>query len=153
MLRRCIGLLKALSDRPEVEKLEHFLQRLLDQRGEELEFIVLFGSMAKGDWSLGSDYDILIGLRKDDGKRLIDRIAELSPLREGNIEVFPYSCAEWQRMFEGLHPLLLEALEYGVVLWDRGAFAEMRGVFRKWRESGLVVPWGWGWKISEPARR
>jgi predicted nucleotidyltransferase len=148
-----MGLLNALSDRPEVEKLERFLERLLEQRGEELEFVILFGSMARGDWSRGSDYDILIGLRGDDGKRLIDRMAEFSPLVEGNIEVFPYSRSEWRRMVEGFHPLLLEALEYGVVLWDRGAFAEMRGVFRQWRESGLVTPWGLGWKIGEPATR
>jgi predicted nucleotidyltransferase len=146
-------LLKALSDRPEVEKLEEFLRRLLERQGEEPEFVVLFGSMARGHWSLGSDYDILIGVRDDDGKRLIDRMAEFSPLVEGNIEVFPYSRSEWRRMFEGFHSLLLEALEHGVVLWDRGAFAEMRGVFRGWRESGLVAPWGVGWKISELAAR
>lgn len=150
MRRRSIGLLKALSDRPEVEKLERFLERLLEQRGEELEFVVLFGSMARGDWSRGSDYDVMIGLRADDGKRLIDRMEELSPLVEGNIEVFPYSRSEWRRMFDEFHSLLLEALEYGVVLWDRGAFAEMRDVFHQWRESGLVTPWRSGWQIGEP---
>ncbi|MBI5571087.1 MAG: nucleotidyltransferase domain-containing protein [Desulfomonile tiedjei] len=143
-------MLKALSDRPEVEKLERFLERLLEQRGEELEFVVLFGSMARGDWSRGSDYDVMIGLRADDGKRLIDRMEELSPLVEGNIEVFPYSRSEWRRMFDEFHSLLLEALEYGVVLWDRGAFAEMRDVFHQWRESGLVTPWRSGWQIGEP---
>lgn len=144
-------MLKALSDRPEVEKLERFLQRLLERRGEELEFVVLFGSMARGDWSRGSDYDILIGLRGDDGKRLIDRMGEISSLVEGNIEVFPYSRSEWQRMFEEFHSLFLEALEHGVVLWDRGIFAEMRETFHGWRESGLVAPWGAGWKIAQPA--
>lgn len=146
-------MLKALSDRPEVEKLERFLERLLEKRGEELEFVVLFGSMARGDWSRGSDYDILIGLRGDDGKRLIDRMGEISSLVEGNIEAFPYSRSEWQRMFEEFHSLFLEALEHGAVLWDRGGFAEMRGVFRRWRESGLVAPWGAGWKICESAQR
>lgn len=153
MRRRCVGLLKALSDRPEVERLERFLKRLLEGRSEELEFVVLFGSMARGDWSRGSDYDILIGLRGDDGKRLIDRMGEFSPLVDGNIEVFPYSRSEWWRMFEEFHSLLLEALEHGMVLWDRGAFAEMRSIFRQWRERGLVIPWRVGWKISEPATR
>ena len=38
-------MLKALlPDRPEVENLERFLERLLDTRGEEVEFVVLFGS-------------------------------------------------------------------------------------------------------------
>lgn len=140
-------MLKALSDRPEDEKLKRVLQRLL-LRSEELEFIVLFGSMARGDWSQGSDYDLLLGLRGEDGQRWIDRLAEFSREVEGNVEVFPYSRPEWQRMFEEFHLLLLEALEHGVVLWDRGGFAEMRTAFRQWRASGRVVPWRSGWKIN-----
>jgi len=143
-------LLKVLSDRPEVEKLESFLQSLLQRRGDELEFIVLFGSMARGDWSRGSDYDVLVGLSGDDEKRWIDRLEEFSHPVHGHIEVFPYSRSEWQRMFAEFHPLLLEALEYGVVLFDRGAFAGMQEVFRQWRDSGWVTPWGSGWKITEP---
>jgi predicted nucleotidyltransferase len=136
-----------LSDRPEVEKLERYFASLIEQRSEDLEFIVLFGSMARGDWSRGSDFDLLVGLRGEDGKRLIDRIAEFSSL-EGNIEVFPYSYLQWQRMFEEVHPLLLEALEYGIVLWDRGSFAAMRETFRQWRENGQVEPWRSGWRIT-----
>ena len=66
-------MLQALSDRPEAEKFAAFLDALLAQRSAELEFIVLFGSMARGDWSRGSDYDVLIGLCGEDGKRLLDR--------------------------------------------------------------------------------
>jgi len=140
-------LLKILSDRPEVEQVERLVERLL-RRDAKLEFIVLFGSMARGDWSWGSDYDLLVGLGGDDGKRWIDRLEEFSREIAGNIEVFPYSRSEWQRMFEEFHPLLLEALEHGIVLWDRGGFAEMRKVFRRWRASGKVVPWRSGWKIN-----
>lgn len=145
-------MLKRLSDRPKVEELERFLDSLLERRGEELEFVVLFGSMARENWSRGSDYDLLIGLCREDEKRLIDRIPEFSPQMGLDIEVFPYSRSEWQRMFEEYHPRLLEAFEHGVVLWDRGAFAEMGETFRQWRESGRVKPWRSGWKITEPAK-
>ncbi len=143
------SLRKELSDRPEVEKLERFLKRALEERGEDVEFVVLFGSMARGDWSLGSDYDVLIGLRKDDGKRLVERMAEFDRFAEGNIQVFPYSRSEWRRMFSDFNPLLLEALEDGVVLWDRGAFSEMRKVFEGWRKSGKVRRRKMGWEIRE----
>ena len=63
MLGRSFALLAHLSDRPEGDKLEQLLHALLGQQGDELAFVVLFGSMARGDWSLGSDYDVLIGLR------------------------------------------------------------------------------------------
>jgi len=141
-------LLKELSDRPDVEKLERSLQGLLAARGDEVAFVVLFGSMARGDWSWGSDYDLLIGLETDDDLRLADRIAEFEALVEAEVEVFPYNRSEWQRMFREYHPLLLEALEHGIVLWDRGAFAKMRSTFRQWRESGQVTPWRLGWRIE-----
>lgn len=144
-------MLPTLSDRPEAEKFAAFLDGLLAQRSAELEFIVLFGSMARGDWSRGSDYDVLIGLCGDDNKRLLDRMAEFAPSRGVAIDVFPYSRSEWQRMFQEYHPLLLEALEHGVVLWDRGAFAEMRATFHQWRQHGQVQPWRSGWKITAPA--
>jgi predicted nucleotidyltransferase len=137
-----------LSDRPEAEQFTSFIDTLLTERREELEFIVLFGSMARGDWSRGSDYDVLIGLRGEDGKRLLDRIAEFSAPARIAVDVFPYSCSEWQRMFQDYHPLLLEAFEHGVILWDRGAFAEMRTIFRHWRQHGQVRPWRVGWKIT-----
>lgn len=141
-------MLRELSNRPDVEKLERFLADLLERRREEIEFVVLFGSMARGDWSAGSDYDLLIGLSYDDGKRFIDRLGEFAP-KEGNIEIFPYSLSEWRRMFSEYHPLLLEALAHGIVLWDKGAFSEMRKTFQEWLKSGKVTPWRNGWKISE----
>lgn len=143
-------MLQALSDRPEAEKFTAFLDALLAQRRAVLEFIVLFGSMARGDWSRGSDYDVLIGLCGDDGQRLLDRMAEFAPSGGVAIDVFPYSRSEWQRMFQAYHPLLLEAFEHGVVLWDRGAFAEMRATFQQWRQRGQVQPWRSGWKITAP---
>lgn len=142
-------MLKALSHLPEVEKLERFLLRLLEKRGAEIEFVILFGSMAKGNWSASSDYDLLIGLRGEDGQRLIERLGEFLSYAEGDLQPFPYSRSEWERMFREYHPLLLEALEHGVVLHDLGAFARMKETFREWRESGRVCPWRSGWKIAE----
>jgi predicted nucleotidyltransferase len=127
-----------------------FVNAVLAQRSAALEFIVLFGSMARGDWSRGSDYDVLIGLCEDDNKRLLDRMAEFASAVRIALDVFPYSRSEWQRMFADRHPLLLEALEDGVVLWDQGAFATMRATFRQWRQQGQVQRWRCGWKIASP---
>ncbi len=138
------------STRPELEALHRFVDALLRTRKDELEFIVLFGSRARGDWSPASDYDLLLGLAGEDGLRLLDRIPRFSPQEPLDVDVFPYSRSEWQRMLRDYHPLLLEALENGMVLWDRGAFAAMRERFRRWRHEGRVRPWREGWKISEP---
>lgn len=141
----------ALSDRPDVGQLEQFVGRALAERGDEIAFVVLFGSMARGTWSRGSDYDVLVGLSHADGLRLIDRIGELDRLVSGNIQVFPYAEPEWRRMVDEFHPLLLEALEHGVVLVDRGAFAELKARFAGWRRAGVVTPLPNGWRIAPEA--
>ena len=143
-------MLQALSDRPDVDQFMAFVNAVLAQRSATLAFIVLFGSMARGDWSRGSDYDVLIGLCGDDNKRLLDRMAEFTPAVRIALDVFPYSRSEWQHMFTDRRPLLLEALEDGVVLWDQGAFATMRATFHQWRQQGQVQRWRCGWKIVSP---
>lgn len=132
---------------PEAAPLRRYVEQLVRGRAEALEFVVLFGSRARGDWTRGSDFDVLVGLRDDDGKRWVDRLAEWES-REGNVDVFPYARSEWERMFQERHLLLLDALEHGVVLWDRGSFRRMRATFRRWREEGRVVPWRAGWRIA-----
>lgn len=132
---------------PEAEPLRRYVDRVLQERAEEVEFLVLFGSRARGDWTRDSDFDVLVGLRGDDGRRWVDRLAEWEA-REGPVDVFPYARSEWERMFQDRHLLLLDALEHGVVLWDRGSFERMRATFRQWREAGRVVPWRSGWRIA-----
>ncbi|GBD08187.1 hypothetical protein HRbin22_00420 [Candidatus Thermoflexus japonica] len=68
---------------PDQERFERTVQRLLQERGEEIEFLVLFGSIARGDCSWRSDDDLLLGLREADGLRLIDRILHFTPLTPG----------------------------------------------------------------------
>jgi len=141
--------LKALSDRPNLAQLEQFLDRLLAERRDDLEFVVLFGSMARGNWSRDSDYDVMVGLREEDSQRFIDRLGEFQALAEGNIDVLPYSRAEWQHLAEQRALIMLEALAYGIPLWDRGAFAELQLDFARWRAEGSVTPSGSGWRVSD----
>jgi hypothetical protein len=49
---RSSGSLKDLSDRPDIERLEQYPTRIVGEHGVRLEFIVLFGSMAR--WRLVS---------------------------------------------------------------------------------------------------
>lgn len=134
-------------DQPDAEALRRYLDRVVGQRWDRVEFVVLFGSRARGDWTRGSDFDVLVGLREDDARRWVDRLAEWED-PEGRVDVFCYGRSEWQRMFEDRHLLMLDALEWGVVLRDRGSFQRMRETFRRWREEGKVVPWRCGWRMA-----
>ncbi|MCS7223295.1 MAG: nucleotidyltransferase domain-containing protein, partial [Armatimonadetes bacterium] len=91
--------LKALSGHPDYPALLQFLEKVHDRYGERLEFVVLFGSAATGNWTINSDLDILIGLRGEDGLRFLDRIDIFGGLAKGNIEIFPYAQPEWEQMF------------------------------------------------------
>jgi len=141
-----------LSDRPDLRPVEEYVRRLLAERGEEVAFVVLFGSRAKGNWLDDSDYDLLIGLRVDTQVRFIDRIQEFSDGVRFDLQPFVYGRSEWRSMFEQRHMLMLDALEHGLVLWDCGEFARMREAFRRWRAAGLVVPFGNGWQLAEESR-
>jgi len=77
---------------------------------------------------------LLIGLDKDDGKRLIDRTMEFSADAERlalDVQPFVYCRSEWELMFQEAHPLLLEVLEHGMSLWDRGDYARLKSVFEQ----------------------
>lgn len=138
---------EALSAHPEFENLVAFMERLMCERNEEIAFVVVFGSAAKGNWTVRSDIDVFVGLNHDDGLRLIDRIGQFAELAQGNLEIFPYARSQWQRMFETFNPLLLDALEDGIVLLDNGEFAAMREIFHRWRSQGLILRTNAGWRV------
>jgi predicted nucleotidyltransferase len=134
-----------LSDRPDIDRLHDYVEAAIAERGEEIEFIVLFGSMARGNWSEGSDFDLLIGMRVDDGKRFLDRVYEYERLAPGPIEPLVYGRSEWTRMWQALHLTLLEAADYGIPLFDRGAWSRIREQFGQYLAAGVVErrPGGW----------
>jgi predicted nucleotidyltransferase len=138
---------EGLSAHPEAKALQAFVERLMQERGDEVEFVVVFGSAAKGNWTQGSDVDVFVGLRVDDSLRLTDRIGLFARWVTGNLEVFPYARSQWERMFAQKHLLLLEALADGIVLVDRGAFRAMRAKFQEWLAKGHLRRLKSGWQI------
>jgi predicted nucleotidyltransferase len=133
---------------PEEAAFRAYVAQLLEER-PDVEFVVLFGSRARGTWLPSSDFDLLVGLGGDDGLRLTDRIGQLTQSMRANVDLFPYSRSEWEHMFADRHPLLLEALDSGQILFDRGSFAAMRRTFEEWLRTGKVARWHNGWRIMD----
>jgi hypothetical protein len=136
-----------LSDRPDIDRLRRYVDAVLDQRGDEIEFIVLYGSMARGNWSRGSDFDLLIGLRGEDGLRFLDRLFLFEQIAPGPIEPFVYSRHEWEQMWQGMHLTFLEAADHGVPLYDHGAWSGIREQFARYLETGVVERRPGGWQL------
>jgi predicted nucleotidyltransferase len=135
-----------LSDRPRVSELRSYVERVLAAKGEEIEFMVLYGSMARGNWDRHSDFDLLIGLRGEDDKRFIDRLREFDEFDPGPVESFVYSRSEWEQMWRQLHLTLLECADYGIPLFDRGGWAKIQAEFAGYVRDQVVEKLRGGWR-------
>lgn len=105
------------------------VQRLVEgyRRRPEVEAVIVFGSLARGEFGVSSDVDLLLVLRES-SLPFPERIAAYLP--EGavpvDVDVFPYTVEEIRRG----QPVAQEALRTGRVLWAR----------RPLHEWGLELP-------------
>lgn len=138
-------MLEKLRDLPKFDSLKIFLERVLRMDG--LKSIVLFGSMARGDYTKFSDYDLLIVVERDE-RRFMDRLLEYYGYSEGSVEPFVYTKEEVMEMFEGFNPLILDALKDGVVLIDDGTWSSLKERFSELLRRGVLRPKPKGWRIE-----
>lgn len=131
------------------ERLRRYMEGLMGDRSEEVEFIVLFGSAARGEARPGSDLDLLIGLRSDGREPFLERLRAFSDYAPG-VDAFAYYPGELREMFRQLHPTLLEASDHGKVLWDRGTWGELKGVITRWVQCGKLAKRPRGWQVVDP---
>jgi predicted nucleotidyltransferase len=105
-----------------IEKTRAAVDALAHQHAE-IERVVLFGSMARGDAVPGSDVDLLMVL-SESRFPFLDRSVEYKP--KGipvAVDVFAYTEDEIEKMTHDGHMLLKQALSEGVTVYDRHAGA------------------------------
>jgi len=122
------------------EKIEEFMQAL---PLEEVDFVVLFGSVARGH---GGELDLLLGLRNDGEQRFIDRLQAYSGLGPG-VRALPYYPRELLFMREQFHLVLLDASFEGLTVFDRGPWEELKRGLVSLREDGRLEKIPGGWRI------
>ncbi|MEM0017845.1 MAG: nucleotidyltransferase domain-containing protein [Candidatus Korarchaeum sp.] len=113
------------------EVIEYALSELERLLGDDLISVVLFGSVARGDFREGSDIDILVVARSFP-KSYSRRISLLVPIAEGArrrvpehpIQFYPLRVDEASKT----RPIYLDLLTDSVILYDRDGF--MQGVLR-----------------------
>ena len=79
--------------------------------------VILFGSMARNDYGLYSDADVLIILNKSKYKRYFDRIPEFLDYflkSKVPVDIFPYTVEEIERMKNSENSLITRALDEGI---------------------------------------
>lgn len=88
------------------------------QKEKKVKEIILFGSIARGDYGLYSDADVLIILEKSDKKRYFDRIPDLIGYFVNSlihVDIFPYTVEEIKTMRINNH-FIKRALTEGIKL-------------------------------------
>ncbi|MEM1631274.1 MAG: nucleotidyltransferase domain-containing protein [Thermofilum sp.] len=154
-----------LRSRPKIQNVERiphayyaplirrFCEKLYEALGERLVSVVLFGSVARGNWSKDSDIDLLVVAEGWESKPVWERLRELRKA-EKELEASP----EYLKAIEAgympviqPHPLSKdEAREFrtayldlvleGIVLYDKESFISevLRSVKQKLEKAGAV---------------
>ncbi len=148
MRRRSWSLQKKLRDLPRYSSLENYVKTLMKEKGDRVESIVLFGSMAKGNYTKFSDYDLLIIVSRE-SLSFKDRLYEYSLYSDGWVEPFTYTKEEVEKMFREFNPLILDALKDGIIIYDKtGFWKDLKKKFNKLLSSGTITPKKNGWIIK-----
>lgn len=84
----------------------------------DVQAVVVFGSVARGDFNVWSDIDVLVVA---DGvpEQWLDRLSLLSERAPPGVSALAWTSAEWFHELGRHNPIATEALESGVVV--RGA--------------------------------
>ncbi len=85
----------------------------------EVEKILVFGSLVRGEAVPGSDVDLLVILKQSDAP-LPDRMTKYMPDRfPVGVDVFPYTKAEIEQMLGDSNFFIKQALREGVEMFAR----------------------------------
>ena len=130
-----------------------YCELLIDTFGERLVSIMLFGSIARGNWDYNSDVDMLIIAKGWEDKPVWSRIREVRKVKEKLEESLEYS----EVLRAGYHPIIqnytlsveeagrfnriyLDAVIDGIILYDRDDFLSriLQSVRRRLEEMGSM---------------
>ncbi|KYK37069.1 MAG: nucleotidyltransferase domain-containing protein [Theionarchaea archaeon] len=100
-------------------QIERLKERIV--RDYNPEKIILFGSLARGDYHELSDIDMVV--IKKTRRRFLERIGDVLQLNdtEMRLECFVYTPKEFSIMLEEENPFIEEVLKSGVVIYEKQA--------------------------------
>lgn len=108
---------------------KEFCVRALSTFGERLCSVVLFGSVARGDWNENSDLDMLLVI-KGLPKNVLERDQKILPLARGLPHAITFVSYAPEELAE-TPPLLLDVAVDGILLYDTGFMREKINHIRK----------------------
>ncbi|KUJ98778.1 MAG: Uncharacterized protein XD43_1561 [Thermococcales archaeon 44_46] len=96
-----------------LEKLKAFVERIVEYLEGDVT-VILFGSYARGDYNLASDFDLIVISDKIKGNPL-ERTRELYKLNKEflPVDIIAYTKKEFLKALENLSPSALDAIAEG----------------------------------------
>jgi predicted nucleotidyltransferase len=108
----------------------HLTERLVEDIGDKIESIVLYGSVARNEAHGDSDIDILV-VTRDDDRKLYDRISKIRTridLDNNTLTVLvQMGKNELEQHMKLGSPFMESVVREGVILYDSGFFEKIRG--------------------------
>jgi hypothetical protein len=106
-----------------------FRSRVLNELGDRIQSIVVYGSVARGEATKDSDIDVLVvSGDKDVGEKVSDVGYEVD--FENDFETFitliHFTEDELEHRIKVGSPFIFEILKEGVILYDNGTFQRIR---------------------------
>jgi len=136
---------KNLKNYKKLDNLKQFLKNLL--KNFDVEFIILFGSLAKGTWNYRSDIDLLIVSNSINGD-YFERLLKVQKLSPGGIDIFLYTLNEFEEMLNNFRLITIEPLASGQILYDKGIGLKLMQKVKMWIKTGILTQVKNGWKIN-----
>jgi hypothetical protein len=129
---------------PYAKEVEIYCKKLVEKLRPRS--IILYGSMARGDYGVGSDVDILV-ISDDLPPNFLERLRLLSEANPtlAPIQAVGYTPAEFLQMIHRRHPTALYAVADGKPLHDDGFFQGTKQVFEKVKKDFDLVRTEHGW--------
>ncbi len=115
------------------DTLRHVVEKLKSRY--EIHAVILFGSVARGDWGPWSDIDLLIV--GEFSKPYLSRLGEVMEILKevkAPIEPHPYTMDEVKEMLTKLNPLIIDALSEGKQIYVSEEFNKVLNTFNELRK-------------------
>jgi predicted nucleotidyltransferase len=133
------------SSHPKIENLICFLDRFF--KIYDAEFIILFGSSAKGTYNYRSDLDLLIITNSLKGN-FFERLSAMQEITPGAIDFFIYNLDEFEKMVEDFNLVALEALGTGILIYDMGRGQTFIAHIKNLIKNHTIKKLRCGWEIT-----
>jgi len=111
---------------------EHVSKRLVEHAGDEIEAIILYGSVARGEAGQESDIDLLIIVPNGKIRKHALHLSYDADLEYGTVTSHIYmTTQELECYLSWGDPFLEEVLKEGIILHDRGFYSKVRESFSR----------------------